>query len=90
MSGHPPTLPAVTRCMTLLRLLVEKGQTSLMDARKAYNGEWTQRSYDRDLQTLREAGVEVKSLGSRGNGLATVVKFIGFKGEKRSRRKKAE
>lgn len=88
MPGHPPTLPAVTRCVTILRLLCEKGQTSLNEARKEYDGEWTHRSYTRDIATLRAAGVLIDSLGTRGSDFVTAVKLMGFKNTNTRRKRK--
>lgn len=75
-AGHPPTLPAVRRCVTLIRLLWERGQTSHEEAQKELRDEWPQRTYERDLATLREAGVNVESVG-RSTGAGTVA-FRGF------------
>lgn len=81
MAGHPSTLYAVRRCITLLRLLLDRGETTREAAEKALKEEYPQRTFERDIATLREAGVKIQR-GVAIYGAGTIV-FGGFVGRRK-------
>lgn len=74
--GQPATLPAVVRCITLLRLLVERGQITHDEAQKYLGRDWPQRTFERDIATLRDAGVKIDAAGRQLG--AGSIKFLGW------------
>lgn len=61
---------------------MERGETTHEEAEKELREEWPQRTFERDIQTLRDAGVNVESRG-RENGAGTIA-FRGFSKPKRT------
>lgn len=86
-NGNGQVVRALERCANLLFLFQEKGALTRTEFEKSFGGDYSERTWKRDIQTLREAGTII-SVRYQGEDVVYVYGGLARRVPSRARKKR--